>query len=99
MSERERDDGYWKVVAVLNADYRVIECRDGIQWIVQRRFPSQWQGQKYHRSREGLIAAAKAICGECSASSLEILQGLPEWINERGTDAPDATISVVEEFA
>ena len=27
----------WPVVARLNADWRVIACRDGIQWILQRR--------------------------------------------------------------
>lgn len=37
VQHRESADDYHRVVAVLNDRWRVIECRDGIQWVLQRR--------------------------------------------------------------
>jgi hypothetical protein len=37
MSFAEPDDYYPDVVAVLNGGWRVIECRHGIQWVLQYR--------------------------------------------------------------
>ena len=46
------------VVAVLNPRWRIIECRDRIQWILQRRAglrhgQPRWDGRCYCRTREG----------------------------------------------
>ena len=56
----EESDNYPNVVARLGGDWRVIVCRDGIQWIVQRRTGkrhgrARWEARSYCRSREGLI--------------------------------------------
>ena len=32
----EENDDYRPIIAVLNGRWRVIECTDGIQWILQR---------------------------------------------------------------
>jgi hypothetical protein len=36
-SQSESSDDYLHIVAMLDANTRVIECADGIQWIIQRR--------------------------------------------------------------
>ena len=83
-SHRERDDGYKGVIAQLAPRWRVIICRDGIQWIVQRKEVSHggpWRGMSYHTSRDGLLRA----CGSLEAlrsSGLEALAALPEFISE-----------------
>lgn len=35
-SNREEADDYHSVIVILSNGWRVIECRDGIQWILQR---------------------------------------------------------------
>lgn len=85
-SRRESDDGYQPVVAVLADRWRVIVCRDGIQWILQYRASSEtarrteWKGARYLRTRNGLIAACDMSVPEIRASARSILQALPERI-------------------
>jgi hypothetical protein len=61
-SHRARDDNYAKVIAQLAPRWRVIICKDGIQWILQQRsvpFPNTgtWAGKSYSTTRDALIAA------------------------------------------
>lgn len=50
-SHRESDPNYGAVIAQLNDRWRVIVCRDGIQWILQKSKKSgagaRWQGRSY----------------------------------------------------
>lgn len=81
ISHRESDDGYASVVAVLNARWRVIECKDRIQWILQfaksRRDTRVWEGRSFVRSREGLFRVVSHHAGPVSPDALAILQFLP----------------------
>jgi hypothetical protein len=52
---------------------RVINCRDDIQWILQRRMPSRWSALGYFRNRDVLIERSGA-----KGEALMILRGLPE---------------------
>lgn len=83
-SHRESDDGYRDVVAVLDDRWRVIVCKDAIQWIVQFAKKSgrgvAWRSARYVRTRDGLIAACARSMPEISPSALAILQALPEHI-------------------
>lgn len=62
-SRAEGDENYAGVVLVLTSRYRIVDCRGGIQWIIQRRVSAdgattaQWRGLSYHRSRDCLAAA------------------------------------------
>lgn len=58
-SHRERDDTYRDVI-LERGDWRVIRCKDRIQWIVQKRAPGclrsdGWRGISFHLHRETLI--------------------------------------------
>ena len=57
-SSRETDEAYRAVLAV-TADrrYRVINCKDGIQWIVQRRdiAGGRWRSQTFYRRKASLL--------------------------------------------
>jgi hypothetical protein len=57
-SHRERDDGYPAIDSV-----RVIECKDGVQWVLQRRRGDQWQGVAFCRTRAVLIREAEKVVG------------------------------------
>lgn len=72
VSRREGDENY-PVLARLDGRTRVIECRDALQWIVQKRAGQRWVGVSFHRNRDVLIERSGAM-GE----ALAILQALPE---------------------
>ena len=49
-TRRETSDFYSGVIAVLTSRWRVITCRNGIQWILQRReglHGGAWRGFQY----------------------------------------------------
>jgi len=72
-SHRERDDGY-PVITKLSDTVGVIECKNNIQWVLQRRRGDQWQGVAFCRTRAGLIREAKKVLEHTP----EVLQTLPE---------------------
>ena len=61
-SHRERDDHYAKVIVQLGPRWRIITCKHGIQWILQKRSVAPpntgtWAGKSYATTLDGLIAA------------------------------------------
>ena len=61
-SSRERDDNYTRIVVVLTRRWRIIVCKHGIQWILQKRSVAPpntgtWAGKSYATTRDGLMAA------------------------------------------
>jgi hypothetical protein len=83
----ESDDAYPHLR--LNDRFRVIVCRDGIQWILQRRdrpgrperhARSDWRGRSYCRTREALIGCCGAHAGEIGPAAIVVLSALPEQI-------------------
>lgn len=80
-SNREKDENYWRVVAVLNPDWRVIECIDGIQWIIQKRCQSRWISKKYLRDRASLIDRVATLCRPANHDAMASLEALPAWIH------------------
>ena len=84
-SHRERDDAYRNVVAQLAPRWRVIICRDGIQWILQRKEASHggpWRGVSYHTNRDGLIKVSGSLNLLSDTNNKEILGKLPEHISQ-----------------
>jgi hypothetical protein len=73
----------------LNSHWRVIACRDGIQWILQRQHgpdaperpaAARWEGRAYCRTKEALIRCCRAYSGEIDAAAVAALRTLPERI-------------------
>ena len=57
-AHRERSDHYSYVILRLNNRWRIILCRQGLQWILQRRenlHGGAWRGFRYFRTRTALI--------------------------------------------
>jgi hypothetical protein len=89
IQHRESADDYRAVVAILNDRWRIIECRDGIQWILQRRAGERhgrprWDGRSYCRTKEALIRVCRDYAGEFDPAAAAVLASLPERI-----DLPD----------
>jgi hypothetical protein len=88
-NRNESAQGYRRVVAVLNDKWRVIECRDGIQWILQSRDTRKanatgvWRGRSYCRTKEALSRVCASHAAEIDPSATAVLAALPDWIETR----------------
>ncbi len=78
----ETADAYHQVVLVLRDNWRVIVCRDGRQWILQRRKKGgaerPWRAVGYFRTRDALLRACATDCGPNAPNTLDALVALPE---------------------
>ena len=82
-SYRERDDNYWDVVAQLDPWWRVIVCKDYLQWIIQKRTAEllhrgEWRGQSYVTSRNSLIRLCASLELLSDDTVCATLDALPE---------------------
>lgn len=79
----EESDNY-PVIASLNDRWRVIACRQSIQWILQRRRGGvdHWRGYWFCRTREALIRGAREHAGQIAGDALVVLLRLPESFPE-----------------
>ena len=101
VSHRERYDTCFHVLPSLNDRWRVIVCKDGIQWILQfsfqtveseraeNRAPVRWRSRSYFRRRDALIRVSAALAGEINPITAAILAGLPEVILGTEKEAVD----------
>lgn len=87
LSHKERDDSYFPVVAMLTPRWRVVLCKNGIQYILQRHFAETlhsgaWRSSSFHVSRDSLIKAC-VMLGLISDLKLEqLLADLPTTARE-----------------
>lgn len=87
MTHKESSGDYHRVVAILNPRHRVIVCRDGIQWILQRRAGerhgrARWDSRSYCRTREGLNRVCRELAGEIDPIAAATLASLPNYIEQ-----------------
>ena len=81
LSNRERDDGFSQVIVQLAPRWRVIVCKDYMQWIIQKRTAEplhrgEWRGQSYVTSRNSLIrlcASLELLSDHLAKARLEAL--------------------------
>ena len=81
----ETSDTYTGLVARLCDRWRVVTCRDQLQWILQRRDAQRsgqprWKGVGYFRTREALIRVSRALCERIDPAAMAILLALPDRI-------------------
>ena len=83
-SHRESDDDYRDVIALLAPRWRVICCRDGIQWILQKKEASHeapWRGVKHLTTKATLIEACGSLNLLSEPNAEAVLYALPERIS------------------
>jgi hypothetical protein len=99
MSLRETADAYSGFVVQLNPDWRVVECRDGLQWVLQRRGSPEkprrddWRGRSYCRTKEALIRCTREHAGPIDPAAVAILASLPERIEMAAIEEPASEVS------
>ena len=87
-SHRERDDGYKNAIMELRNGWRIILCRHGLQFIIQKRSTKKpnrgvWVGKSYHTTRDSLIEVCSNLNLLCSSEIKDELLKLPEKIKRR----------------
>ncbi|MDU8946119.1 hypothetical protein [Ovoidimarina sediminis] len=84
MSNHETADNYSRVIAQVDDRHRVIVCKDGIQWILQRREKGTgrwpWKARHYCRTRKALLRVTGAACRAPDPLAMQTLADLPEHI-------------------
>ena len=82
-SHKESDDNYHDVIAQLAPRWRVIVCKDYLQWIIQKRTAEPlhrgvWRSQSYVTSRSSLIRLCASLELLSDNNVCATLDGLPE---------------------
>lgn len=84
----ETADAWGAIIAYPAAGWRVIVCRDRLQWILQRRknggAERPWRAVGYCQTREALVRLCAASCGPVDPFAAAILASLPETIGKGG---------------
>ena len=83
LAHRERDDEYREVIVQLAPRWRVIVCKDYLQWIIQKRTAEplhrgEWRGQSYVTSRNSLIRLCASLGLLSGDNARATLDALPE---------------------
>jgi hypothetical protein len=74
MSMRESADDYARIVAILNDRWRVIECPDRIQWILQHRgSPEMLPGKTGNAAGRGMTMPAIENVADAKMASAALL--------------------------
>jgi hypothetical protein len=86
-THRETSDFYRGVIAVLTSRWRVINCKNGIQWILQKRTAEPlhegiWRGQSYFTNRDALLEACASRELLSDEKACALLNALPDLINQ-----------------
>ena len=86
-SYRERDDSYHGVILQLAPRWRIIECRNAEQWIIQKRSAEPlhqgvWRSVSYVVSRDKLIKLSASLGLLSEPSKRAVLEALPSTIRE-----------------
>ena len=86
-TRRETSDFYSRVIAVLTSRWRVATCRNGIQWILQKRTAEPlhkgiWRGQSYHTIQNSLIEACAKLALLSDDKARAAVDALPSIISQ-----------------
>lgn len=84
----ESHDDYPRVVANLNERWRVVECRDRGQWVLQWRSggpetcrSDTWRGRGYFRTSEALKRAVREQRLSVDHDAERVISALPDWLD------------------
>lgn len=82
-ASQEAADDYQDEIVRLNDRWRVIVCKDGIQWILQRRdaggsHAARWRGRSYATTRKALMRLCGSLCEAPDEIAMVAIALLPE---------------------
>jgi hypothetical protein len=84
LSSNQSDVPFYMTTDKLAPRWRVIVCKDGMQWIVQQKEASHggpWRGMSYYTNRDGLLRTCGRV-GALNNDVLEALEALPDYASQ-----------------
>ena len=85
ISHRERDDAYLGTIAQFSPRWRLIHCKDQIQWIIQKKESSHrgfWRGKQYLTCKDSVLNASVRL-GLLSDPKVDaVLHALPDYARQ-----------------
>ncbi len=84
----ESSGDYYRIVLMISSKWRIIECRQGLQWIIQkcqgiRYGTTRWENKKYFLSRDGLVTACQRLNLNLDTNTNLVLKELPKYIRKK----------------
>ena len=80
-THRERDDAYIGAIVQFAPRWRLVLCKDQIQWIIQKKESSHrgfWRGKQYMTSKESVFEACGRLGLLSDANTEAVLHALPD---------------------
>ena len=81
ISHRERDDAYIGTIVQFSLRWRLILCKDQIQWIIQKKESSHrgfWRGKQYLTCKDSVLEASGRLGLLSDPNTEAVLKTLPE---------------------
>ena len=80
ISHRERDDAYLGTIVQFCQRWRLVHCKDQMQWIIQKKESSRrgdWRGLKYLTCKESVLKASGSLGLLSDPKVKAVLHALP----------------------
>ena len=80
ISHRERDEAYLGTIVEFNPRWRLILCKDQMQWIIQKKESSRrgdWRGLKYLTCKDSVLKASGSLGLLSDPKVKAVLHALP----------------------
>jgi len=81
ISHRERDDAYIGTIIQFSPRWRLVLCKDQMQWIIQKKESSRrgdWRGKQYLTWRDSVLKACGSLGLLSDPNTEAVLTTLPE---------------------
>ena len=85
ISHRERDDAYIGTIIQFSPRWRLVLCKDQIQWIIQKKESSHrgfWRSKQYLTCKDSVFEACGRLGLLCDESIRAMLEVLPARANQ-----------------
>jgi len=79
-SHRERDDAYLGTIVQFSPRWRLVLCKDQMQWIIQKKESSRrgdWRGLKYLTCKDSILKASGSLGLLSDPKVKAVLHALP----------------------
>jgi len=80
ISHRERDDAYLGTIVQFSPRWRLVLCKDQMQWIIQKKESSRrgdWRGLKYLTCKDSVLKASGSLGLLSDPKVKAVLHALP----------------------
>ena len=81
ISHRERDDAYIGTIVQCSLRWRLVLCKDQIQWIIQKKESSHrgfWRGKQYLTRKDSVLEASGRLGFLSDPKAAAALNALPK---------------------